>query len=48
MFVHGGGWRNVSGRLSTFLNGATEYTQKGYVTAILNYMMPPFQPVLRK
>ncbi len=39
VFVHGGGWRNGSKRSATFLNGAIEYAQKGYVTVTLNYRL---------
>jgi acetyl esterase/lipase len=39
VFVHGGGWRNGDKRAGTFLNGALEYAQKGYVCITVNYRL---------
>ncbi|MEM9283255.1 MAG: alpha/beta hydrolase fold domain-containing protein [Verrucomicrobiota bacterium] len=39
IFVHGGGWRSGDKRKGTFLNGAIEYAEKGYVTATINYRL---------
>ena len=44
VFVHGGGWRSGDKRKSTFLNGAIEYAQKGYVTATVNYRLTDEAP----
>lgn len=39
VFVHGGGWRNGDKRAGTFLQGAIEYAQKGYVCITVNYRL---------
>ena len=39
VFVHGGGWRNGDKRAGTFLQGAMEYAQKGYVCITVNYRL---------
>ena len=39
VFVHGGGWRNGDKRAGTFLQGALEYAQKGYVCITVNYRL---------
>lgn len=39
IFVHGGGWRNGDKRAGTFLRGAIEYAQKGYVCITVNYRL---------
>ncbi|MEO1834918.1 MAG: alpha/beta hydrolase fold domain-containing protein [Akkermansiaceae bacterium] len=39
VFVHGGGWRNGDKRTGTFLRGAIEYAQKGYVCITVNYRL---------
>jgi len=39
VFIHGGGWRSGDKRAVTFLNGAIEYAQKGYVTITVNYRL---------
>ncbi|MFP6857248.1 MAG: alpha/beta fold hydrolase [Roseibacillus sp.] len=39
VFVHGGGWRNGDKRTRTFLRGAIEYAQKGYVCITVNYRL---------
>lgn len=39
VFVHGGGWRSGDKRAGTFLNGAIEYAQRGYVTITINYRL---------
>ncbi|MEM0897792.1 MAG: alpha/beta hydrolase fold domain-containing protein, partial [Verrucomicrobiota bacterium] len=39
IFVHGGGWRGGDKRAGTFLNGAIEYAQKGYVCITVNYRL---------
>ncbi len=39
VFVHGGGWRSGDKRAGTFLSGAIEYAQKGYVTITVNYRL---------
>lgn len=39
VFVHGGGWKNGDKRAATFLDGALEYAEKGYVTATINYRL---------
>lgn len=39
VFVHGGGWRSGDKRSGTFLNGAIEYAQKGYVCITVNYRL---------
>lgn len=39
VFVHGGGWRNGDKRSGTFLRGAIEYAQKGYVCITVNYRL---------
>jgi acetyl esterase/lipase len=39
VFVHGGGWRSGDKRAGTFLNGAFEYAQKGYVCITINYRL---------
>lgn len=39
VFVHGGGWRSGDKRTGTFLRGAIEYAQKGYVCITVNYRL---------
>jgi acetyl esterase/lipase len=39
VFVHGGGWRSGDKRSGTFLSGAIEYAQKGYVCITINYRL---------
>lgn len=39
VFIHGGGWRNGDKRTGTFLSGAIDYAQKGYVTITVNYRL---------
>lgn len=39
IFVHGGGWRSGDKRTGTFLRGAIEYAQKGYVCITVNYRL---------
>lgn len=39
VFVHGGAWRSGDKRAGTFLNGAIEYAQRGYVTITINYRL---------
>ena len=39
VFVHGGGWRNGDKRTGTFLSGALEYAQLGYVCITVNYRL---------
>ena len=39
VFVHGGGWRSGDKRAATFLRGAIEYAQKGYVCITVNYRL---------
>lgn len=39
VFVHGGGWRSGDKRAGTFLRGAIEYAQKGYVCVTVNYRL---------
>jgi acetyl esterase/lipase len=39
VFVHGGGWRSGDKRAGTFLNGALEYAQLGYVCITVNYRL---------
>ncbi len=39
VFVHGGGWKQGDKRSGTFLRGAMEYAQKGYVCISVNYRL---------
>lgn len=39
VFVHGGGWKSGDKRSGTFLNGAFDYAQKGYVCITVNYRL---------
>ncbi|MEM9479176.1 MAG: alpha/beta hydrolase fold domain-containing protein [Verrucomicrobiota bacterium] len=45
IFVHGGGWRGGDKRAGTFLNGAIEYAQKGYVCITVNYRLVDEAPL---
>lgn len=45
VFVHGGGWRNGDKRSGTFLRGAIEYAQKGYVCITVNYRLVDEAPL---
>jgi acetyl esterase/lipase len=44
VFVHGGGWRSGDKRTGSFINGAIEYAQKGYVTITVNYRLTDEAP----
>ncbi len=39
VFIHGGGWRSGDKRTGTFLSGAIDYAQKGYVCITINYRL---------